>query len=182
MAAESRRRNSAAQLLKINSALTEKYMDTKTHIRRLKQLYKLGEKLPSVKEQAFKMDTWGIKPGAKKVKHGPDNPKMDCGFAACALGWCPVLVPESRRSGLKAHAIRRADRTAFVIMYKERTGEHAAADYFGIDLEESKELFTPWYSHQYCHLGEGFNPSAAVVGERIRIMAAAKLSMLGVKI
>lgn len=63
-------------------------MTKKLRVERLSQLKELGQKLPSVPDHAFNMDVFI----SGKFKKPKSLTKINCGFAACAIGWMPTLV------------------------------------------------------------------------------------------
>lgn len=85
---------------------------------KMQNLLKLGEKLRTVPPEKFDMSNW------------------KCGTAACAIGWCPTLVPEAgitieKRFFASAYPV-------FAGIYHWEAVEEA----FGLDAEEAKELFS----------------------------------------
>jgi hypothetical protein len=95
------------------------------------ELKMLAEKLPLVPEERFNMSQWAT-----------GDQETDCGFAGCAIGWAPKLIPNC---GLRFGP----DVLCPFCMspyYQDETGYNAVATYFGINYVQSLDLF---YPHSY---------------------------------
>jgi hypothetical protein len=131
-------------------------------VQRLKALLKLGQRLQEIPQEHFNMNEWV-------------DDDAQCGFAACALGWAPILVPESK---LK---IRRDGHILDVIYPNKAEPDYphenlsAAEAAFGLTGEEADKLFMP---DEYGHDVEYRKIPSSRVSARIIAMANKKLTAL----
>jgi hypothetical protein len=80
--------------------------------------------------------------------------KHGCQTAGCAIGWLPVIVPET---GLK---MERSWNNDVVPTYEEHVSMEAVSLYFEMDMDDAFSLFSPASYEEY-------NPSRQEVGQRI---------------
>lgn len=93
-------------------------------------LMALASGLRRVPRAKFKMDFWG------EGKLDTKSETFDCGYAGCAIGWAPKLIP-----GCRLRLIPDGD-TFFVPHYQGSTGMNAVMQYFGIEYSDATYLFS----------------------------------------
>lgn len=104
-----------------------------------RRLLKLAEFLRTVPSNRFYYGAWNISSdlGPKEWKKG--EKKLECGTAACALGW-GTTIPSFRRAGLKLMpGLVRLDHEDGDSDF----GFEAGVSFFGITYGESEYLFSP---------------------------------------
>ncbi len=95
----------------------------------------LMTKLPTISEK-FDMESWRINWGK-----GGNAELVDatCGFAGCAIGWMPALVPAAKERGF--YFFYRESSYQIVPTYKEFEYFRAVAEFFQITDHEAMWLF-----------------------------------------
>jgi hypothetical protein len=109
------------------------------------ELTMLAEKLPLVPAEKFDMSFWG------DGRLDLDTPEFTCGFAGCAIGWAPKLIPNC--------GIERWDHG---VRFGGESGFRAVALYFGIDEDQADYLFA-----RYSYSEETVDLTPLVVANRI---------------
>jgi hypothetical protein len=125
-------------------------------MRNVDELRQLAEGLPSVPEDKFDLNVWGT------GKLNINSRKFDCGFAGCAIGWMPKLVPSTKLRFVDPFHIPH-----FNVGRTQFWDYDAIAEYFGITKYEAKYLF-----HPDSYDEEDNNPVA--VSDRIRTFLTSK--------
>jgi hypothetical protein len=107
-----------------------------THSKEHQRLRKLADFLKTVPEAKFDIGDWATK------GFNPGNPEAsECGSVACAVGWA-CTIPEFQAEGLHMHNSTP--------IYAAEDGNayqswHAARIFFGLDYDESQQLFSGSY-------------------------------------
>lgn len=122
----------------------------RTAKKKLKNLLKLGTRLQTVPVEKFNITNW------------------KCGSAACAIGWCPKLVPTA---GIKiVDVCQDAAESVWTPQYGGYRCWKAVEAAFGLDEEDSRFLFS-----MGAYERDNVN-SPTVVGKRIVRFAEDKLA------
>lgn len=110
-----------------------KAMTKKLRVERLSQLKELGQKLPSVPDHAFNMDVFI----SGKLKKPKSLTEINCGFAACAIGWMPTLVKRCEIKMIAAQSMGHGRAKRIVCYNPKLVGIDdswlAVRHYFGFD-------------------------------------------------